>query len=179
MTEVHGENGTEQQRLARAVRRNAGGGGSSARSGSWLGAAAAGGGAGGMRGDRSEAVKVAGAGVMASLLEASGRAAARQKHLQQNLTRTSANLTGALEEVERVRVSARAFLVFGLHFFASWAVKAAGAGVMASLLEAAGRAAARQKHLRQDVCGALEETTHHSLHRALILMPAAPLLPCA
>jgi hypothetical protein len=59
-----------------------------------------------MRGDRSEAVKAAGAGVMASLLEAAGRAAARQKHLQQNLTRTSANLTGALEEVERVRVSA-------------------------------------------------------------------------
>jgi hypothetical protein len=41
-------------------------------------------------------------------MEAAGRAAAREKHLQQNLTRTSANLIGALEEVERVRVSGHA-----------------------------------------------------------------------
>jgi hypothetical protein len=114
MADVHGENGAgavgtsqEQQRLARAIRRNAGGGGSS-----WL--AAAGGSAGSALRDRSEAVKAAGAGVMASLLEAAGRAAARQKHLEQNLSRTTANLTGALEEVERVRVSWLVCLNIGL-----------------------------------------------------------------
>lgn len=87
--------------LLRAIRRNAGGGRAAAGGGSssWLGGSSRG------MSSRMDAIRSAGSGVVAALVEASSRAAARQKHLQGNLSRTAANLTGALEEAERIRVS--------------------------------------------------------------------------
>jgi hypothetical protein len=83
----------QQQRLAAAIKRNAAGGSS--------GRLAA---AGGVRGEA--AVAAAAAGVMEALQEATARAAARHKQLSGNFKRTSDNLVGALEEAERIRVSA-------------------------------------------------------------------------
>lgn len=90
--------------LARAIRRNAAAGQAvNGSSSSWL--------TGRGRGvsDRMEIIRSAGSDVLAALLEASSRAAGRQKHLESNLARTAANLQNAVQEAERVRVSLRRY----------------------------------------------------------------------